>query len=155
LTGGQRIPDVKLDGRAQIRATRPAVWTLILDPERVAACLPGVESIHRLDETRFKVNARVNLGFFAVGVGVDVEYAEVHEPDDVTVRARGHAAGGGVDVKAVLLLTDAAEGGTDVHWTADVTISGALASLGEGRVAEEATNSIGRTLACIKKRLEA
>ena len=86
---------------------------------------------------------------------VDVEFTEIHEPDDATVQARGHVPGSAVDATTKIVLTDGADGSTAVDWTADVTISGMIASVGAGRIDGTANQGIGQTFDCIKTKLEA
>ena len=145
---------MKLEGRIEIQAPRPKVWAFVTDPDQVALCVPGVQSVENLGGGRFKAHVRVNLGFFSAKVVVDVEFTEVHEPDDATVRARGQVAGSGVDATARVVLTDGADGSTEVAWTADVAISGMIASLGPGAIEGMASNAIGQVFDCIKAKLE-
>ncbi len=146
---------MKFDGRVEIHAPRAMVWTFVTDPDQIASCVPGVQSIEKLEGDRFKAHAKVGSGFFSAKVVVDVEFTEIHEPDDATVHARGHAPGSAVDATAKIVLTDGAAGSTVVGWTADVTISGMIASVGAGRIDGTANQGIGQTFDCIKAKLEA
>ena len=78
---------MKLDGRVVIRAPRPAVWAMVIDPGWIAGCLPGAPAIETLDAGRFRATATVKLGFLRASVVVDVELADLHEPEDATLRA--------------------------------------------------------------------
>ena len=146
---------MKFEGRVEIHAPRPKVWASVTDPALIAPCLPGVQSIEKLDGGRFKAHAKVGSGFFRAKVVVDAEFTEIHEPDDATVHARGHAPGSAVDVTVKIVLTDGADGSTAMDWTADVKISGMIASVGAGRIDETANKGIGQTFDCIKTKLEA
>lgn len=146
---------MKFEGRVEIHAPRAKVWAFVTDPDQIASCAPGVQSIEKLDGGRFKAHARVGSGFLSAKVVVDVEFTEIHEPDDATVRARGHAPGSAVDATAKMALTDGADGSTAVDWTADVTISGMIASVGAGRIDGTVNKGIGQTFDCIKAKLEA
>jgi carbon monoxide dehydrogenase subunit G len=146
---------MKFEGRVEIHAPRAKVWAFVTDPDQIASCAPGVQSIEKLDGGRFKAHAKVGSGFFSAKVVVDVEFTKIHEPDDATVHARGHVPGSAVDATAKMVLTDGADGSTAVDWTADVTISGMLASVGAGRIDGTANKGIGQTFDCIKAKLEA
>jgi uncharacterized protein len=146
---------MKLEGRNEINAPRAKVWEFVTDPDQVASCAPGVQSIENLGGGRFKAHAKVGAGFFSAKVVVDVEFTEIHELDDATVHARGQAAGSAVDATAKMVLTDGADGSTVVEWTADVTISGMIASVGTGAIGGTATKAIGQVFDCIKAKLEA
>lgn len=146
---------MKLEGRVEINASRPKVWTLVTDPALIAPCLPGVQSIEKLDGGRFKAHAKVGSGFFSAKVVVDAEFTEIHEPDDATVLARGHAPGSAVDVTVKIVLTDGPDGSTAMDWTADVKISGMIASVGAPQIEGAASKMVGEALDCIKAKLEA
>ena len=146
---------MKFEGRVEIHAPRPKVWASVTDPALIAPCLPGVQSIEKLDGGRFKAHGKVGSGLFSAKVVVDVEFTEINEPDDATVQARGHVPGSAVDATTKIVLTDGADGSTAVDWTADVTISGMIASVGAGQIDETANKVIGQTFDCIKAKLEA
>jgi len=146
---------VRVQGRAEIRAPRPTVWAFLMDPERLAPCLPGSPVIESLGGGRFRAQARVRLGFFSATVVVDVAYADLHEPNDATVRARGTLPGGGVEVNATVVLTDAADGSSAVDWTAEIEVAGMLAAVGPGQIKETAGRVIADVLECARQKLEA
>jgi len=146
---------MKFEGRVEIHAPRPKVWASVTDPALIAPCLPGVQSIEKLDGGRFKAHAKVGSGFFSAKVVVDAEFTEIHEPDDATVHARGHAPGSAVDVTVKIVLTDGADGSTAMDWTADVKISGMIASVGAPQIEGAASKMVGEALDCIKATLEA
>ena len=146
---------MRLEGRAEIRAPRSAVWALLVDPERVAPCLPGSPVIETLAGGRFRAHARVRLGFFSAPIVVDLEYVDLHEPDDATVRAHGTGPGSHVDVTATMVLTDGAHGESVVDWTAEIEVAGLLASLGAAQVEETAGRVIADVLGCARRKLEA
>ena len=146
---------MKLEGRVLINAPRMSVWALVTDPAVIAPCLPGVQSIEKLDGGRFTAQARVGIGFINAKVVVDAEFTEIHEPNDATVLARGHAPGSAVDATVRIVLTDGANGSTAMEWTADVAISGIIASVGTPQIEEAARKLVGEALDCIKATLEA
>jgi carbon monoxide dehydrogenase subunit G len=51
-------------------------------------------------------------------------------------------------------LSDGANGMTTMDWSADVTISGSLASLGARLIEGTANKMIGQTFECMKSKLE-
>jgi carbon monoxide dehydrogenase subunit G len=145
---------VNLDGQAAIRAPRLAVWAFIIDTGRIAGCLPGAPAIETLDAGRFRATATVKVGFFRAKVVVDVELADLHEPDDATLRAHGRGPGSTVDVTAAIRLDDGPERSTVIAWSADVGVGGLLAGVGAAQVEETVTRMASETLECLRARLE-
>ena len=49
---------MKFQGTVEIAAPRDKVWAFVADPEQVASCGPGVESVTRIDDTHYKAIAK-------------------------------------------------------------------------------------------------
>jgi carbon monoxide dehydrogenase subunit G len=58
-----------------------------------------------------------------------VEILQLDEPDYAKLKAHGMASGSAADAVSEMALSDGPDGATNVHWTADVNVSGQLASL--------------------------
>jgi carbon monoxide dehydrogenase subunit G len=145
---------MKVAGTVEIAAPRDKVWAFVIDPDRVGQCGPGVESIEVIDPTHFKATAKVGIGFINARFVVNMEMAELTAPDQAVIRAHGQAPGSAVDATAKMNLSDGANGGTTMDWSADVTISGSLASLGARLIEGTANKMIGQTFECMKSKLE-
>ena len=146
---------MKFAGSVDINAPRDRVWAFVIDPDQVGSCGPGVQSIEKLDDGRFKAHAKVGIGFISARFAVTASFSEVHAPDDATILARGNAPGSAVDATAKMSLRDSATGGTVMDWTADVNISGTIASVGARLIEGTANKMIGQTFDCIRSKLEA
>ena len=142
------------EGTVQIDAPRDKVWAFVMDPNQVGQCGPGVETIEVIDDTHFKAAAKVGVGFISARFVVNMEFAEVTPPDAATIKAHGQAPGSAVDAAAQMRLSDGEGGGTTMDWSADVTISGTLASVGARMIEGTADKMIGQTFDCMKSKLE-
>ena len=146
---------MKFAGTVDIGAARDRVWAFVVDPNQVGQCGPGVESIEVIDDTRFKATAKVGIGFISARFVVNMEMAEQEPPDRAVIKAHGQAPGSAVDATAEMTLSDGDGGGTRMDWSADVTISGSLASLGARLIEGTANKMIGQTFDCMKAKLDA
>jgi carbon monoxide dehydrogenase subunit G len=146
---------MKFSGQIDINAPRDRVWAFVIDPNQVGQCGPGVESIDVIDDTHFKATAKVGIGFINARFVVNMEMAELTAPDQAVIKAHGQAPGSAVDATARMTLSDGPSGGTTMDWSADVTISGSLASLGARLIEGTANKMIGQTFDCMKSKLEA
>jgi carbon monoxide dehydrogenase subunit G len=142
------------EGSVDIAAPRDKVWSFVIDPNQVGQCGPGVESIEVIDDTHFKATAKVGVGFISARFVVNMEMAELTPPDAATIKARGQAPGSAVDATADMRLSDNAGGGTTMDWSADVNLSGTLASVGARMIEGTAQKMIGQTFDCMKSKLE-
>jgi uncharacterized protein len=145
---------MKFAGTVDISAPRDKVWAFVIDPNQVGQCGPGVESIEVIDDTHFKATAKVGIGFISARFVVNMDMAELTPPDQAVIKAHGQAPGSAVDATARMNLSDGANGGTTMDWSADVTISGSLASLGARLIEGTANKMIGQTFECMKSKLE-
>jgi uncharacterized protein len=144
------------EGTAEMAASREKVWAFLMDPEQVGSCGPGVESIEVVDATHFRARAKVGVGFITARFLMQMEMTELESPTKATILAHGQAPGSAVDATAHMTLRDGvAPGSTVMAWSADVNLSGTLASLGARMIEGTAQKMIGQTFDCIKARLEA
>ena len=143
------------EGTVRINAPRDKVWAFVIDPNQVGSCGPGVETIEVVDATHFKASAKVGVGFISARFVVNMELAELDAPDRARIKAHGQAPGSAVDATATMHLSDTEGGGTTMDWSADVAISGTLASVGARMIEGTADKMIGQTFDCMRTKLEA
>jgi carbon monoxide dehydrogenase subunit G len=146
---------MQFKGTVEIAAPRDTVWAFLMDPNQVGSCGPGVESIEVIDEDHFKAKAKVGVGFISARFAVDMTVAERNEPDLAVLKAHGQAPGSAVDATANMALSGPPEGPTTMDWSADVAISGTLASVGARMIEGTANKMIGQTFTCIQSKLAA
>lgn len=146
---------MKLQGTVNIRAPRQKVWGFITDPDAVAKCAPGVESMQVIEPGRkFKVIASVGFGAVKVKFDTDVELADLQEPERGKIKARGSGQGNTATVTADFALTDAVDRTTDLAWHADVNIMGNIASVATRLMGTVAQNLSGKFFECMKGQVE-
>ena len=145
---------MKFEGTVDIAAPRDKVWAFVIDPNQVGQCGPGVESIEVIDDSHFKATAKVGVGFISARFIVNMEFVDLEAPDAATIKAHGQAPGSAVDADAQMRLSDGADGGTTMDWSADVNIAGTIASVGARLIEGTAHKMIGQTFDCMKSKLE-
>jgi uncharacterized protein len=146
---------MKFEGTVDIKAPRDRVWAFVSDPAQVASCGPGVESVSIVDDTHYKSIAKIGVGFISARFNGDIEIVERDAPDRMVIKVHGQAPGSAADAVASMALRDgAAEGETAMDWSADVAISGTLASVGARLIEGTANKLVAQTFDCIKTKLE-
>ncbi len=119
-----------LKGDVTIHAPRKKVWDFLTDPNQIGPCAPGVEKIETIEpDKKYRGVMSVGLGSVKAKFNGDVEIIELNEPDFAKLKAHGVATGSAADVMSEMVLSNGPDGATNVHWTADVQVSGQLASL--------------------------
>ena len=119
-----------LKGDITIRAPRKKVWDFMTDPEQIGQCVPGVEKIEIIEPLKqYRGVVSVGLGAVKARFSGEVDILELEEPNRAKLKAHGSATGSVADALSEMSLSDGPDGSTLLHWTADVTVAGQLASL--------------------------
>lgn len=142
------------EGTQTIAAPIDAVWAFLMDPNRVGPCMPGFQSVEVLDDRTFK--ARVGIGIAAIkaAFNMNVTMVELESPTHARVTAHGVAPISAVDVDSTMNLSDAGNGTTAMQWSAHVTVSGTLASLGARLMNATAQKMTAQFFTCLRENLE-
>jgi len=119
-----------LKGDVTIRAPRKKVWDFLTDPNQIGQCVPGIEKIETIEELkRYHGVVSVGLGSVKARFSGEVDVLELDEPDRAKLKAHGTATGSAADAVCEMSLSDGPDNSTVVNWTADINVSGQLASL--------------------------
>ncbi len=141
-------------GTEDIAAPRQKAWDFLVDPNQVGNCGPGVQSIEVVDADHFNARAKVGVGFITATFNVHMTFIERVPLERARIQAHGQAPGSAVDAIGDMSLSDGANGGTRMEWSANVNISGTLASVGARLIEGTARKLIGQTFTCIRTRIE-
>src|SRR5271170_2061895 len=133
---------MQIEKTFQVKEPIDQVWTLLSDPKRVAACVPGAKITEQVDEKTYKGTISVKVGPSATDYKGELEIVRLdpdnHELEMVgkgqDVRGRGSAS---MRVKGRLCSLE--DGGTEVTSVSEVNVVGILAQMG-ARVINEVSN---------------
>lgn len=146
---------MKLEGEVTIQADRQAVWDFLTDAEAISQCAPGLESMKIIEpDKQFEAVAAVGFGTVKVRFVTNVKWVELDPPNMAKMTAHGTAPGSAADVEGEMRLEDIPEGGTRMSWSAEVVVSGTLASLASrmmGSVSKKIANTF---FDCVKGHVE-
>ena len=121
---------MKVSGERGFAAPRDAVWRVLNDPAAMAATIPGVESFDVHDERRWQANVKVPLGLGMLGMTMNIEKTEEHEPEFASLAIKGNGVGAILSMTTAFTLSDTGAG-TNMAWEADVHIAGPVGSMGQ------------------------
>ena len=146
---------MQLSGRVLIQAPRQKVWDFLTDPHQVSQCAPGIESVDVIEAGK-KFRATAGIGFGAVKARFtgDAEFVELDAPNRALIKAHGNAPGSAADVVSEMKLSDTADGGTEMAWTADIAILGQLASLAARMMMPVSQKLTEQFFSCAKQKIE-
>ena len=138
-----------------IAAPRDRVWNFFTDPHAVGACAPGLESLEVLvPDEKFEVKGAVGFGGVQVHFIAQVEWVELNEPESARMKAHGTAPGSALDALASLELRERSQNETELLWTADVTVSGTIASLASRMMGSVTKKLAAAFFTCAKGEIE-
>ncbi len=141
-------------GTQTIAVPIETVWAYLLDVNKVAACAPGFQSLEELGEEHWKAVIAVGIGPVKAKFTIDVTRPEMHEPDMMVVKGRGKAPGSAVELSGKMNLSSLENGETQMDWSANVVVSGTIASVGARLLSGTAEKLTGQFFECLKKKLQ-
>jgi uncharacterized protein len=128
---------VRLDHEFTVPASIGEVWQAVIDPERVAPCLPGA-ALTKVEGDSFTGTVKVKLGPISLLYKGSGEFLEKDEAArKVVIKASGKdARGGGTAAATVTLTLTETEGGTHGAVASDLAVTGRPAQFGRGLISE-------------------
>ena len=131
---------MKLSGTATLPANREQVWELLTDPDRLAKCLPGAQSLVPDGPDRYKVAMKFGIAAFSGNFQGSVELADKKPPESLKMRVEGRGAPGFMKGEGTISLHGKGSE-TVVMYEGEAHVGGVIASVGQ-RMIEVAAKKI-------------
>jgi 2-furoyl-CoA dehydrogenase large subunit len=137
--GGDR--KLRGEGEAVVKASAQQVWDMLLDPNTLAAVIPGCHGVEKISDTHFRADVTIGIGPVKGRYRAEVKLSDLDPPKAVTLA--GHAEGGlGFgNGEGRITLRPTSNGGTTIHYAYEAGIGGKVASIG-GRLLDGAARVI-------------
>jgi uncharacterized protein len=120
----------------QVRAPIATVWQFMLDPQKVAACMPGAVLEQVVDERTFLGAIKVKIGAITTSYKGRLQLTDVDEAaHSIKMKGEGRETSGGT-AKASLAsrMKPLPDGGTEVVAEASVDLTGRIMQVGRGMI---------------------
>ncbi len=120
------------------------VWDNLSDPEKVVTCVPGAELTEKVDDKNYKGRVSLKFGPVSAKYNGQISFEELDvENYNMVLKGRGtdSRGKGGADMVMNGKLTECEDGGTDVAYTMEVSVTGMLAQFGS-RLIGDVTNQL-------------
>ncbi len=145
---------MKLEHSFTVPADIDTVWEAVLDPERVAPCMPGA-TLTEVDGDNFKGSVKVKLGPISLLYKGTGEFlSKDADTRTVVIKASGKDARGNGTAAATVTVTLAEDGAaTRGSVQTDLSITGKPAQFGRGLISEVGGKILDSFASCLAKKL--
>ncbi|EWM14340.1 SRPBCC family protein [Kutzneria sp. 744] len=145
---------MRLEHQFRVAAPIDEVWSVLLDPQRVAPCMPGA-ALTSVEADSFAGTVKVKLGPVALlykGAGsFESTDAEAHR---AVIKASGKDSRGNGTASATITVTLAADGADTVAEVfTDLAVTGRPAQFGRGMITEVGGKILDRFAECLAGKL--
>ncbi|GAA2169826.1 carbon monoxide dehydrogenase subunit G [Pedococcus bigeumensis] len=122
---------MKISGTAALKATPQQVWDAFHDPEVLARCLPGCESLTQVGPDEYAMTVTAGVAAIKGTYDGKVALIDPRHPEQFTMKAQGAGGPGTVDADVVVRLAVSAVGGTELSYDADAAVGGMIGGVGQ------------------------
>ena len=144
---------MKLEGAQKVPAPRAAVWRALMDPAVLQRILPGCEKFEAACQHHYTAEFKAGIGSFKSSFRGEVALSHIKPETSYTLSSKAKGSGAFVEGTAHVELEDAGKE-TNLKYTAEVKVGGALAALG-GRLMEAAAHkNIADTFASLAREFQ-
>ena len=133
------------------------VWRYLIDPERIALCMPGAELEGKESDTTFLGSVVVKLGAVRITYRGKVEFEEIdHEARRIRMRGTGREKTGSGSARMTMSsqVSGGRDGGSSVAVEAQVEVAGKMVRFGRGMIERLSQEIFKEFVACLAARLE-
>ncbi len=134
---------MKIEGNYTIKAPRELVWTLMIDPDILSRCVPGVQSLERTEENSYKLALKTGVGAIKGVYTGAIKLAEIREPEHYRMIVDGKGSAGFVKGVGDLDLVEQ-EAETLIHYSGDISVGGTIAGVGQRMILTTAKMMAGQ-----------
>jgi carbon monoxide dehydrogenase subunit G len=122
-----------IEGSFTVKAPIQKLWDMLLQPETLAACLPGAEKIDKVDETTYDAVVKQRVGPIKVKLLFRNYLKNVQPPNHLELEGEGEDATklGHIRQKTTVDLKELGNGEVEVAYKSDVSMVGKLAMFGD------------------------
>jgi carbon monoxide dehydrogenase subunit G len=123
---------MEFDKTTRVAAPLTRVWQMLLDPQVMGACVPGMESIEVLSPTEYLVHIQVKVSFVSARFKVRTRIVEMHPPAYLRSEGAGEDStlANSLKQSSEVFLTDTGDGSTELRMKLKIDVFGRLGGFG-------------------------
>jgi hypothetical protein len=122
-----------IEGKLVVSAPINKLWEALLEPETLAACMPGAEKIEKIDDVTYDAIVKQKVGPIKVRLKFRNVLTKVEPPNHLELDGEGEDMTklGHFKQKTVVDLKENPGGEVEVSYSANVNVVGKLAMFGD------------------------
>jgi carbon monoxide dehydrogenase subunit G len=123
---------VEIEKTLTVAASPQRVWALLLDPQVMGGCVPGMKSIDVVSDVEYVALMHVKIAFINARFKLRTTIVEQREPSYLRAEGTGEDASVASSLKqqSEIFLMPTAEGGTELRIKVQVDVLGRLGTFG-------------------------
>lgn len=145
---------MKVSGEYRFTATRDQVWEALLDPQMLAATLPGARRLEPAGPDAYEIVVDVGVGSVRGTYEGSFALTDMVPVEACTVRATASGRPGTVTTVARMRMSDG-DGGAVLAYEADASVTGPLAGVGQRLMGAAARRTTEQFLRALDERIGA
>lgn len=149
---------MQIEETFEVDAPVDAVWRFFEDVERVARCVPGVQSVDVLGADRYRIVATQKVGFISATFEMTTQIDGREPLRSLSLSSVGKSVRGAVGnlrSRDRVSLASRPEGGTQVTLTSEMMVGGMLGALGHKAIAAKSREITGKFADALRTALQA
>ena len=148
---------MRIEERFVITAPIETVWAFILDPARIAPCIPGCESVQAISPSSYRSTIAIALGPIKARFNVIVELTEQLPPQRLVCMTKSEegSRASTVSAQSEIVLTAINDKETAIGCTSEVSIVGRLGRFGLGIMKKRASQMAVEFARVMQERVQA
>lgn len=126
---------MEMNGAFTLPASPEQVWMALNDPEVLAQCLPGCESLTRNEDDSFDAVMNARVGPVKARFTAELTLSDMEPPRAYTLSGQGKGGAAGFAKGSARIELSEVEEGTELNYVVDMQVGGKLAQIGSRLVA--------------------
>jgi len=132
---------MKIEGDYLFNGPRDEVWEMVRDPNVLATCLPGTQSLTKISDTEYEGAIGIRIGPVNGTFAGKLTVSDEVPPEHCTLTVEGKGAAGFAKGVGHVNLSESEGGKTLLKYTGELNIGGKLAGVGQRLI-----DSVGKSM---------
>ena len=124
------LTHMDINGEFNIPASRQRVWEALNDPDVLAQCIPGCESIERQSDTELLAKMIAKIGPVKARFESHIRLSNLNPPESYTISGEGKGGPAGFGKGSAEVTLAEIDDMTTLHYVATLQVGGKLAQIG-------------------------